>query len=94
MEHMGERTVDEIENKRRALDSLAIGLRVAMPGIIHSVDYTHQTCTVQPAIREMLNNNGTIVHDDLPLLLDVPFSSIPGAVFLLLSPSLSVTIVW
>jgi len=86
MEHGNERTLDAIENKRRALESLGIGMRVAMPGIIQSVDYEKQTCTVQPAIREMLNQEGNIVHDTLPLLVDVPFFVYSGGGYCLTLP--------
>ncbi|WP_427112445.1 Gp138 family membrane-puncturing spike protein [Megasphaera sueciensis] len=86
MEHGNERTLDGIENKRRALESLGIGMRVAMPGIIQSVDYEKQTCTVQPAIREMLNQEGNIVHDTLPLLVDVPFFVYSGGGYCLTLP--------
>ncbi len=57
----------------RMLGGFGIDLRVAAPGIIQSVDYTHQTCTVQLAIRERLNYDGELQWTDIPVLPDVPF---------------------
>ena len=73
MIHSNERTMDEIEIARRTLDAASIDLRVAAPGIIQSVDYGRQTCTVQLAIREQLNHEGDLEWVDIPTLPDVPF---------------------
>lgn len=73
-----ERTQDLIEYQKRLQDMFGIELHVAMPGIVQSVDYNKQTCTVQPAIRARLNYEGTPTWVDLPLLLDVPFFILSG----------------
>lgn len=70
---LSERTHDNIEQIFKMQDALGFDLRVAAPGIIQSVDFTRQTCTVQLAIRERLNDNGNLSWDEIPLLLDVPF---------------------
>ncbi len=73
MPKLNERTQDPVELYQRFRDVIAAGLRVAAPGIIQSVDYEKQTCTVQLAIREKLNFNGNLEWVEIPLLLDVPF---------------------
>ena len=73
MIHSNERTLDTIELVRRTLSAAGIDFRVAAPGIIQSVDYDRQTCTVQLAIREQLNNEGTLEWVEIPTLPDVPF---------------------
>jgi hypothetical protein len=51
----------------------ANNIRVAIPGIIDSFDATTQTVTVQPAIREKIQNeDGSQEWVNLPLLVDVP----------------------
>lgn len=70
---LSERTHDNIEQIFKMQDALGFDLRVAAPGIIQSVDFMRQTCTVQLAIRERLNDNGNLSWDEIPLLLDVPF---------------------
>lgn len=48
-------------------------LRVSMPGIIQSFDPDAITCTVQPAINGMRQNEqGELVSSQIPLLVDVP----------------------
>lgn len=81
-----ERTQDNIELLRRTQDVWSVELRVAMPGIIQDVNYEKQTCTVQPAIRERLNFNGTPQWVDIPLLLDVPFFVPSGGNYYLTLP--------
>ncbi|MCL6442077.1 MAG: hypothetical protein K6T83_01200 [Alicyclobacillus sp.] len=55
-------------------ESIANGLRVAIPGIIQSFDPIEQTVTVQPAIRERIRDPETLEYrwETLPLLVDVP----------------------
>lgn len=86
MIHSNERTMDEIEIARRALDAASIDLRVAAPGIIQSVDYGRQTCTVQLAIREQLNHEGDLEWVDIPTLPDVPFFVYSGGGYCLTLP--------
>lgn len=86
MLHMPERMQDVVEYQRRVKSSLGIDLRVAIPGIIQSVDYDRQTCTVQPAIREQLNYNGNLQWVDIPLLPDVPFFVYSGGGYCLTLP--------
>jgi hypothetical protein len=49
-------------------DSIAAGLRVALPGIIHSFNPNTMTCVVQPAIKGQINGASTILKP----LVDVP----------------------
>lgn len=86
MIHSNERTMDEIEIARRTLDAASIDLRVAAPGIIQSVDYGRQTCTVQLAIREQLNHEGDLEWVDIPTLPDVPFFVYSGGGYCLTLP--------
>lgn len=86
MIHSNERTMDEIEIARRTLDAASIDLRVAAPGIIQSVDYGRQTCTVQLAIRERLNHEGDLEWVDIPILPDVPFFVYSGGGYCLTLP--------
>lgn len=86
MIHSNERTMDEIEIARRTLDAASIDLRVAAPGIIQSVDYGRQTCTVQLAIREQLNHEGDLEWVDIPILPDVPFFVYSGGGYCLTLP--------
>lgn len=81
-----ERTKDLIEYQRRLKDSFGIDFRVAAPGIIQSVDYTKQTCTVQLAIRERLNFDGTLEWVDIPILPDVPLFINSGGGYALTLP--------
>ena len=86
MIHSNERTMDEKEIARRTLDGASIDLRVAAPGIIQSVDYGCQTCTVQLAIREQLNHEGDLEWVDIPTLPDVPFFVYSGGGYCLTLP--------
>jgi len=84
--HSNERTLDTIELVRRTLSAAGIDFRVAAPGIIQSVDYDRQTCTVQLAIREQLNNEGTLEWVEIPTLPDVPFFVYSGGGYCLTLP--------
>lgn len=86
MIHSNERTMDEIEIARRTLDAAGIDLRVAAPGIIQSVDYERQTCTVQLAIRERLNHEEDLEWVDIPTLPDVPLFVYSGGGYCLTLP--------
>lgn len=75
---MANRNIKEIigtdeEFFRSFKDDAKNNIRVAMPGIIQSFDPIEQTVTVQPSIRENINNRDyTSQWVQLPLLLDVP----------------------
>lgn len=83
---LSERVGDEIERKKRELDALSADLRVAAPGIIQSVDYERQTCTVQLAIRERMNFAGNLEWAEIPILPDVPFFVYSGGAYCLTLP--------
>lgn len=58
---------------RMQADKIKNDIRVAIPGIVQSFDPKEQTVTVQPAIRERVQDgDGRQSHMNLPLLLDVP----------------------
>ncbi len=86
MLHMPERMDDILEFLNRTKDATGIDLRVAAPGIIQSVDYDRQTCTVQLAIREAMNNDGDLEWADIPALPDVPFFVYSGGGYCLTLP--------
>lgn len=83
---LNDRTKDMVEFYQRLKDSIGFDLRVAAPGIIQSVDYVRQTCTVQLTIREKLNFDGNIEHVEIPTLLDVPFFVYSGGGYCLTLP--------
>lgn len=86
MLRMPERMDDVLEFMNRMKDATGIDLRVAAPGIIQSVDYARQTCTVQLAIREAMNNDGELEWADIPTLPDVPFFIYSGGGYCLTLP--------
>lgn len=87
MQNIPTRTKDEFEQQMRRFDSYGMGLRVCCPAIVQSVDYTRQTLTAQPAIREhMTDGEGNLSWVDLPLLLDVPFFVYSGGGYCLTLP--------
>ncbi|SFU71268.1 Gp138 family membrane-puncturing spike protein [Alicyclobacillus macrosporangiidus] len=65
---------NEEEFYRQMMEAWARTIRVAIPGIIQSFDPVEQTVTVQPAIRERIQDPNTLEHSwvNLPLLVDVP----------------------
>lgn len=73
-----ERLTPDTEHLRKLMERQAQELRVASPGIIQSFDAEKQTVTVQIAIREKVNLDGVITHEDVPILVDVPIK-IPRA---------------
>ena len=73
MRNISDRTQSTVEQQMRMLGGFGIDLRVAAPGIIQNVDFEHQTCTVQLAVRERLNYDGDLQWTDIPVLPDVPF---------------------
>ena len=60
------------EQWRFILRQAIYDLRVAEPGIIQSFDATHQTVTVQLAIRENINKNIVPTPTEIPIIVDVP----------------------
>lgn len=86
MPKLNERLNDPIELFRRMLESSSFDLRVAAPGIIQSVNYAKQTCTVQLAIKEKLNFDGNLTWEEIPQLLDVPFFIYSGGGYCLTMP--------
>ena len=83
---ISERITDEIEQSKRELDAFGLDLHVAAPGIIRSVDYARQTCTVQLAIRERMNRGGVLAWAEIPILPDVPFFVYSGGGYCLTLP--------
>ena len=83
---VSERLAEEIEQSKREMDGFAFDLRVAAPGIIQSVDYARQTCTVRLAIRERMNRGGVLEWAEIPLLPDVPFFVYSGGGYCLTLP--------
>ena len=72
---------------RALAEKIGSELRVAMPGIITAYNPTAQTATVQPAIRERVNQqDGTSADTPLPLLLDCPVMMPRGGGFTLSIP--------
>lgn len=83
---VSERLAEEVEQSKRELDGFGLDLRVAAPGIIRSVDYARQTCTVQLAIRERMNRGGVLTWAEIPILPDVPFFVYSGGGYCLTLP--------
>ena len=83
---VSERLTEEIEQGKREMDAFGLDLRVAAPGIIRSVDYARQTCTVQLAIRERMNRSGVLTWAEIPILPDVPFFVYSGGGYCLTLP--------
>lgn len=82
-----DRIKGEIEQRNQILDTANIDLRVAAPGIIQSVDYARQTCTVQLAIRErMRDTEGNMNWVEVPILPDVPLFVYSGGGYCLTLP--------
>ena len=70
---MNERLGDNAELFSRFGRKLGFDLRVSMPGIVQSVDYDVQTCTVRPALREKVLRGRGYEWVEIPDLPDVPF---------------------
>lgn len=72
---------------RMLMDTISSQLRVAIPGIIQSFDADTQTCTVQPAIQERVQNPDlSYSWVSLPLLVDVPVQFPRGGGFSITFP--------
>ena len=67
-----ERLSDSDEFLNQRLEDMSSQIRVAMPGIVNSVDLQAQTVTVQLALQGKVSGQNTSNWQDMPLLLDVP----------------------
>lgn len=67
------RTAGNLDKSRRERSDFSRTLRVAIPGIVTEVNYSAQTVSVQPTIREKIEMNGTYQWVELPILINVPF---------------------
>lgn len=75
----GKTVSDMSEVIRRAQESRVGDIYTALPGIVQTYDSTNQVVDVQPAIRRWLPTiDEDIVHEDLPVLPNVPVV-FPGA---------------
>lgn len=77
---------DSEEALRLAFDGRLSTLWTNMPGIVTAVDFTKMTCSVQPAIQGVIEDeNGVKTFVNLPLLVDVPicFPKAGGFIFTL-----------
>ncbi len=73
---------------RAMQDGLMSSMRTAIPGIIQSFDPKTQTAVIQPAIRKRVysGEQGEIIQEQEPLLLDVPVMFLGGGVSALTFP--------
>lgn len=68
-----ERYGDDEEMLRMAMEGHQVNIWTALPGIIQSIDFTKQTCVVQPAIMgSFQDQNGVTIPVKMPLLVDCP----------------------
>lgn len=67
-----ERISDPEEVEQKKFDNLSAQIRVAMPGIVNSVDLQAQTVTVQLALQGKISDEKGEVWTNMPLLQDVP----------------------
>lgn len=81
-----ERVTGNLDSYKQNRDKMFRDMRVAMPGIIHSVDYAAQTVSVQCSIRERMIIDGNINHVEIPILLDVPFFYPTGGGYMVTMP--------
>jgi len=72
MIYLSELQPDERNTQENRARQREIRMRVASPGIIQSFDLSTQTVTVQLALREKWDHDGTEEWVDVPLLVDVP----------------------
>jgi len=74
-----ERIDDYRSSFQRALDGHQSGMWTALPGIVTKVDLEAMTCEVQPAIQGIeKQTDGTLKHEDMPMLVDVPIVFLHG----------------
>lgn len=78
---------DPEEALRLAFDGRLSTLWTAFPGIVTEVDLAKMTCSVQPAIQGVIEDeNGVKTYVNLPLLVDVPICFPKAGGFVLTFP--------
>ncbi len=78
---------DPEETFRLAFEGKQGSLWTAMPGIVLSVNFLKMTCTVQPAIQGVIEDeNGKLEYVPLPVLADVPICFPRAGGFILTLP--------
>ena len=70
----GERVRSPVEMMRKAIESHAKDIRVAMPGVVQSWDPESQTAEIQLSVQEKIQLDGEQEWVDLPILVDVPLA--------------------
>lgn len=80
------RTAGNLDKSRRERSDFSRTLRVAIPGVVTEVNYSAQTISVQPTIREKIEINGTYQWVELPLLINVPFFVYSGGGYCITLP--------
>lgn len=80
------RTAGNLDKSRRERSDFSRTLRVAIPGIVTEVNYSAQTVSVQPTIREKIEINGTYQWVELPILINVPFFIYSGGGYCITLP--------
>lgn len=80
------RTAGDLDKARRERSDFSRTLRVAIPGVVTEVNYSAQTVSVQPTIREKIEINGTYQWVELPILINVPFFVYSGGGYCITLP--------
>lgn len=80
------RTAGNLDKSRRERSDFSRTLRVAVPGVVTEVNYSAQTVSVQPTIREKIEMDGTYQWVELPILINVPFFVYSGGGYCITLP--------
>lgn len=80
------RTAGDLDKARRERSDFSRTLRVAITGVVTEVNYSAQTVSVQPTIREKIEINGTYQWVELPILINVPFFVYSGGGYCITLP--------
>lgn len=80
------RTAGDLDKARRERNDFSRTLRVAITGVVTEVNYSAQTVSVQPTIREKIEINGTYQWVELPILINVPFFIYSGGGYCITLP--------
>lgn len=80
------RTAGDLDKARRERSDFSRTLRVAITGVVTEVNYSSQTVSVQPTIREKIEINGTYQWVELPILINVPFFVYSGGGYCITLP--------
>lgn len=80
------RTAGDLDKARRERSDFSRTLRVAITGVVTEVNYSAQTVSVQPTIREKIEINGTYQWVELPILINVPFFIYSGGGYCITLP--------